>query len=387
MIRWMLRLPQAWRVRYADRLFMQGRYADAWSVYAGLTRPDLLPWVRRQLDWICYKQGEVSCGWPLYPGNHFDLASQRANARAWTGATTVVRANRPYELHYGLGLKEWDESGTPDKALLIWFNFDASVGGELFNCKIIKAFCRRLDFPVVLAVDPRLRGICQRNFPGCKVISKSGDLGALRDECSHFMLSRNALRHVVRAVDDFDVVARETLDVARTDEEAAASTNTARVAISWKTTNKRQGVYRNLPVQRFAEALSRIEGVEFYSVQHGLDREDVTVLERHLGRRIVFDAFRTDGDVGEFASHLSALDGVLTIDNTVLHVAGAIGLPAVAMLSVPSYWMWPEHGVNSRWYPSVRLVHQAVPGRWDDVIERLDCRVREMLRERKGGQS
>jgi hypothetical protein len=375
--------PQAMRVRYGDYLFMQGRYTDALAVYSGVTQKDLLPWVTRQFDWISYKRGHVSIGWPRYPGHSFDLEAERTNkGLAWSPAATVARAAQPYELYFGLHLEEWDEVSTPCRSLLIWFNFTSSIGGEMFNLKVIKAFCRHLDFPVVLAVDPRLSGICQHNFPEYRVIGKRDNLSALREECSHFMLSRNALRRVVRSVEDFHLVSMETLNVPKMPIESVGFVKQRKVAISWKTTNRRQGKYRNIPLSAFAKALSHIEGVAFYSAQHGVSLKDIKILERYLGSRIVFDAFRSDGDVGEFAAHLSELDGAITIDNSVLHIAGAIGLPTVAMLSIPSYWMWPESGANSRWYPSVRLIHQRTAGNWNDVIGQVGHNLHDILRER-----
>jgi tetratricopeptide (TPR) repeat protein len=358
--------------KIADHLFMSGEYEKSLKYYQKLLNSNRSDWAMRQIDWIRYKLGEVSNGWPFYPGTYFDLIAESANAFHWSDRTTIKKANKPYELAYGLKLKQWHEGIYPERSLLIWFNFDNSIGGELFNLKIIKAFNKIFKLNLVLAVDPRIKTICEYNFPGISVVNKTDDLRNFSNDCSHFMLSRDALGAVVKAVDDFSKVAKYKILVPQISEKINKNkTYTHRFAISWKTTNKKQAGYRNVSVKKFAKALANFKGIEFYSVQHGVNQDEVNIFDHYLPGRVNFDSISTDGDVAKFASQLSMLDGVITIDNTVLHVAGAIGLPTVGMISIPSYWMWPVIGSDSRWYPSVRLLHQNKAGCWDEPINQL----------------
>ena len=66
------------------------------------------------------------------------------------------------------------------------------------------------------------------------------------------------------------------------------------------------------------------------------------------------------------------MDAVVTVDNTLLHLAGSLGIPTLAMISIPGYWAWPSEGSSSRWYHSVKIIRQQKPGDWGDVFTELD---------------
>jgi len=76
-------------------------------------------------------------------------------------------------------------------------------------------------------------------------------------------------------------------------------------------------------------------------------------------------------DFAHTAAALAQLDGVVTVDTSVAHLAGAMGRPAWVLLSRPGDWRWEEEGVASAWYPSARLFHQEQPGQWTSVVAQV----------------
>ncbi len=71
------------------------------------------------------------------------------------------------------------------------------------------------------------------------------------------------------------------------------------------------------------------------------------------------------------AAALSALDGLIAVDTSVLHLAGALGRPAFALLATPPDWRWLEAGATTPWYPSLTLIRQPTPGDWAAVLSAL----------------
>ena len=101
------------------------------------------------------------------------------------------------------------------------------------------------------------------------------------------------------------------------------------------------------------------------------------MLEGVLGSRINFETIDPASGVSEIASSLQAMDIIVTIDNSILHIAGAYDLPTVALLSLPSYWAWPESGESSRFYRSVTLIHQENSRKWTGVLSELSLKLFE----------
>jgi hypothetical protein len=64
-----------------------------------------------------------------------------------------------------------------------------------------------------------------------------------------------------------------------------------------------------------------------------------------------------------------ALDLVISIDTSIVHLAGALGLPVWVLLSNPPDWRWMLNRGDSPWYPSARLWRQDESRDWAPVID------------------
>ena len=87
-------------------------------------------------------------------------------------------------------------------------------------------------------------------------------------------------------------------------------------------------------------------------------------------------------NLDECAALIGALDCVVTGDNTIAHMAGALGRNTLVMLPRSPDWRWQNQGVASPWYPSVQLFRQRVHGDWAEVV----AEVTRVLEARYGRQ-
>jgi len=76
-------------------------------------------------------------------------------------------------------------------------------------------------------------------------------------------------------------------------------------------------------------------------------------------------------DFEDTAAVLSQLDLVISVDTSVAHLAGAMGIPTWIFLPYAPDWRWFLDRDDSPWYPTVRLFRQTEPGNWDSVMARL----------------
>ncbi|GBH26211.1 tetratricopeptide repeat protein [Burkholderia vietnamiensis] len=75
-------------------------------------------------------------------------------------------------------------------------------------------------------------------------------------------------------------------------------------------------------------------------------------------------------DFGDTAALIERLDGVVTIDTAVAHLAGALGKPLWVMLPFAADWRWFT-GADCPWYAHARPVRQPAPGQWLDVAAKV----------------
>ena len=75
------------------------------------------------------------------------------------------------------------------------------------------------------------------------------------------------------------------------------------------------------------------------------------------------------------AEALESLDLLVSVDTSVAHLAGALGIPTVLILSAPADWRWGQTGCQTFLYDSMRLVRCAAPGDWSQALQQADQEV------------
>ncbi|MCH8828269.1 MAG: methyltransferase domain-containing protein [Planctomycetes bacterium] len=63
------------------------------------------------------------------------------------------------------------------------------------------------------------------------------------------------------------------------------------------------------------------------------------------------------------------LDLVISVDNSTVHLAGALGAPTWTLLPFSADWRWFLDRGDSPWYPSMRLLRQKNRGDWSGVMQ------------------
>ncbi len=120
--------------------------------------------------------------------------------------------------------------------------------------------------------------------------------------------------------------------------------------------------YRSVSLSLFAPLFDH-KNIRFFSLQHGESSAELNV----------FPEFITDlaphvFDMADTAAHIERLDLVISVDTSVAHLAGALGIPTWTLLPYASDWRWLVEGSKSSWYPTMRLFRQSTPGDWNAVI-------------------
>jgi len=71
------------------------------------------------------------------------------------------------------------------------------------------------------------------------------------------------------------------------------------------------------------------------------------------------------------AAAMASLDLVLSVDTSVAHLAGALGIPTYLMLSSDPDWRWQLGRQDSPWYPSMKIFRQRCFMDWSNVVEEI----------------
>lgn len=111
--------------------------------------------------------------------------------------------------------------------------------------------------------------------------------------------------------------------------------------------------------------LAELPGIEWHSLQLGPVAASVARLARGFRVR---DMTGQIGDFADTAALIANLDLVISVDTSVVHVAGAIGAPTWMLNRFDSCWRWGPTGDATGWYPGVRIFRQPAFGDWPRVV-------------------
>ncbi|MDH3436134.1 MAG: tetratricopeptide repeat protein [Betaproteobacteria bacterium] len=135
------------------------------------------------------------------------------------------------------------------------------------------------------------------------------------------------------------------------------------IGISWRGgTAGTRGRIRSVPPELLVKALR--PGFSWVSLQHGAadGQPPVPGLQTFPG---------VTSDLDELAALMSALDLVVSVDNTNVHLAGALGRPVWTLLSGSPEWRYGASGDSMPWYPSAKLYRRNQGEGWEGVLARL----------------
>lgn len=146
-----------------------------------------------------------------------------------------------------------------------------------------------------------------------------------------------------------------------------------RVGIAWRggseKTNKRE---RSLKPEQLCPIIEAFPAAEFVSVQYG-DPFETGSRAQNLGIK----ARPTDFDT--IVADIASCDLVISVCQTAVHLAGAMGIPCWVLTPKAHAWRYAGGGEEMAWYKSVRLIRQGDDEQWGPVIARIAQDLRGLI--------
>ena len=261
---------------------------------------------------------------------------------------------------------DWQGEPLAGREILIYA--EQGLGDEIMFASCVPDLIER-GARCVIECDPRLVPLYARSFPHAIVH------GAPRDGDRHWLERYPGIelqaavgslpRYLRRSRADFSqraaYLAADPARVAWWRNRLAALGGGPAIGISWLGgTSKTRSGLRSIPLEEWAPVL-RYPNVRFISLQHGTGPDAGLPAALHYWPEVL-------ASVDETAALMAALDLIISIDNTVVHLAGALGRPACLLLPASPDWRWLWEGESVPWYPSVRAFRQARGENWAPVM-------------------
>jgi tetratricopeptide (TPR) repeat protein len=229
---------------------------------------------------------------------------------------------------------------------------------------------------IILCVQPPLKNLLAA-FPGVdRVQTNSENLPPFDFYCSLLSLSLifKTELHSIPARVPYLVAPAEKIALWRA---KFASSKGLKVGIVCSGNPKHKNDHnRSLPLSMFAP-LAALTSSSLYFVQKELKPADVATI---AGSDTFVDLSHELADFTDTAAIIANLDLVISVDTSVVHLAGALGKPVWTLLPYAPDWRWMLSREDSPWYPTMRLFRQPAPGNWTSVMDRVSAALKTLSR-------
>jgi len=139
---------------------------------------------------------------------------------------------------------------------------------------------------------------------------------------------------------------------------------------------------RSIPLS-VLEPLIKVPGVSFHSLQVGQAAEQLTGT---AFAKVMKPLFRRPYPFTEVAAAITAMDLVIGVDTSLIHLAGAMGRPIWGLVTHVPDWRWMLRRNDTPWYPSMRLFRQPTAGDWPSVAVDVADALAEFMSQMKRGR-
>lgn len=296
---------------------------------------------------ILLSQGRFEAGWVEYDWRW------KLPDFAWLGA-----------VHGDFSQPRWAGEDISDKTILIYT--EQGIGDIVQFARYLPLVVQKAK-QVIVAVNPPMQKLLASIEGITVVLMHEKPLPAFDVHCALMSLPRAFATTVDTIPANVPYLHADPDEKARWSKRLNGTA--LRVGIVWagNPATKRDR-FRSPGLQAIAPLFS-VPDVDFVVLQVGPGRGDCKdgQLPPH-----VLDLGAEINDLTDTAAIMSGLDLVISSCTGPLHLAGALGVPTLAMIPFAPYFTWLLDHDDSPWYPTIQLYRQEQPGQdWSQVVGRV----------------
>ena len=291
-------------------------------------------------------------------------------AARWFRSTT----DRPWEIP----VPEWD--GRPIEGSLIVY-CEQGIGDYVMFALMFSEL-RRYAKSVVIEFNSRIASLFRRTFPDMRVIDRRAlptDWDPSQYQAKVGMgdlLSRLPVDLENLPNKNGFLIPDPALALKLRNRYRAMFPGKRLIGISWRSGNRDSATVRSIDLTLWGPILETPD-CAFISLQYGDIGRDLDTLKTETGHEVYWDR---EVDPLQFldpsTAQIAAMDLVISVDNSTVHFAGAIGKPCWVLLPLNSDWRWLRDRTKSIWYDSLELIRQQQSEGWEQVIATVAERLR-----------
>ena len=287
--------------------------------------------------------GNFEQGWPLYEAR-------------WT------RSSRNKSKQFKQPLWLGHES-LKDKTILL--HAEQGLGDTINFCRFASDI-KRFGCRVILAVQPPVLELLKTLEGVDMLIDESAPLPHFDYHCPlmSLPLALGVTVHTIPAAEHYLEASDTKIKLW---SERLGQKKALRVGIAWSgSTTHANDRDRSIALEEFLLCLP--QNCEIISLQKEVRAKDRSIITntasiRHFGKELT--------DFSDTAALCALVDVVVSVDTSVAHLAGALGVNVKTLIAHKPDYRWLLNRKDTPWYSSMTLYRQGLNRQWSDVLHKV----------------
>jgi ADP-heptose:LPS heptosyltransferase len=132
------------------------------------------------------------------------------------------------------------------------------------------------------------------------------------------------------------------------------------IGISWRSVNPLSGLKRSATIEDIIKYIGKQDAV-YVNLQYGDVSEEIKKINEKMKIEVIdIKEIDNKNNIDGLLSIIDKCDEIVSIDNSTIHFAGAIGKKTEVLLHESADFRWELYGENANWYKSVKLTRNII---------------------------
>lgn len=271
-------------------------------------------------------------------------------------------------------IKKW-----PDKTMKILILSEQGVGDVVMFSSLLQ-FIKDFD-NITFLIDRRFEDIYKYSFPKINFVNFDNFISINFKD--YYQIRIGSLsQFYIQSRNDFKYLINPYLKLPPNEDRLLSGyidSKKVNIGIYWFSNSKQSGKVTKIHLSQIIKSLNVVDK-NFISLQDGGYDDEIISVEKMLNVRIKrINNFDLKNDINRLARLISKCNLIISISTTVVHLAGALGIPTIVLCQYSPDWRFFQFKEKFPWYPNTYILKQESLDDWSVPLQKLNFKVNEII--------
>ncbi len=284
-------------------------------------------------------------GWPMYENRLFLRKKQMAFSN----------------------IKNWRGENLNGKRVIILA--EQGVGDAILFASSFPAIVNQAE-KTIIQCDSRLAECFTRSFCKAQIISSLSEANTERLDYKIHMGSIFQFTHLERSYQPYLQPSKQPYFYRADHSSLNNESKLINIGFSWRGGITYKDLKKRSTHLRQWKSIFDNNSVHFHCLQNNITNDEQKFLSNFPNITLYTDVSK-NGNIDMLINLISNMDLVISVTNTNVHIAGALGVKSWCLTPHNPDWPWGLNNDTCRWYPSVQLMRKSGMN-WNTIFSKIE---------------